>query len=137
MKVRKYTINGHEYEVAVNSVTGNHAEVTVNGVKYQVETGGTGEKSVQAASVAVQSPVQKTSPVPAGHGRTVDAPLPGVIVSLAVSVGDAVKAGQVVAVLEAMKMENEIQAEWDGTVTAVNVSKGDSVLEGTPVVTIG
>ena len=64
------------------------------------------------------------------------APLPGVIVEVKVSPGEVVKAGQVVAVLEAMKMENEIQAESDGVVTAVNVSQGDSVLEGAPIVTI-
>ena len=59
------------------------------------------------------------------------------IVSVNVNVGDVVKAGQTVAVLEAMKMENDIQAECDGTVTAVKVAKGDSVLEGAVIVTIG
>jgi biotin carboxyl carrier protein len=63
-------------------------------------------------------------------------PLPGVIIAVKVNVGDAVKAGQTVAVLEAMKMENDIQAECDGTVTAVKVAKGDSVLEGAVIVTI-
>jgi biotin carboxyl carrier protein len=63
--------------------------------------------------------------------------LPGVIIAVKVNVGDAVKAGQTVAVLEAMKMENDIQAECDGTVTAVKVAKGDSVLEGATIVTIG
>ena len=64
-------------------------------------------------------------------------PLPGVIIAVKVNVGDAVKAGQEVAVLEAMKMENSIEATHDGTVTAIHVAKGDSVLEGAPVVTIG
>ena len=63
-------------------------------------------------------------------------PLPGVIITLKVNVGDTVKPGQVVAVLEAMKMENDIEAEFGGTVTAVNVAKGDSVLEGAAIVTI-
>ena len=71
------------------------------------------------------------------EGKAVTSPLPGVIIAVKVNVGDAVKAGQVVAILEAMKMENEIQAESDGTVTAVNVAKGDSVLEGAAIVTIG
>ena len=65
-----------------------------------------------------------------------NAPLPGVIVEVSVKVGDTVKQGQQVAVLEAMKMENAIEAESAGTVTAIHVSKGDSVLEGAPVVTI-
>ena len=64
-------------------------------------------------------------------------PLPGVIIAIKVNVGDSVKAGQEVAVLEAMKMENSIEAEHDGTVTAIHVAKGDSVLEGAAVVTIG
>ena len=64
-------------------------------------------------------------------------PLPGVIIAVKVNIGDSVKAGQEVAVLEAMKMENSIEATHDGTVTAIHVSKGDSVLEGAAVVTIG
>ena len=63
-------------------------------------------------------------------------PLPGVIISVNVKVGDAVKAGQVVAILEAMKMENEIQAESDGTVAAVCVAKGDTIQEGDAIVTL-
>ena len=63
--------------------------------------------------------------------KAVMSPLPGVIIAVKVNVGDTVKAGDVVAVLEAMKMENEIQSEYDGTVSSVNVSQGDSVLEGT------
>ena len=73
---------------------------------------------------------------PAGAGKAVTSPLPGVIIEVAVKEGQAVKAGQKVAVIEAMKMENEIQAETDGTVTAVLVSKGDSVLEGAEIVKI-
>lgn len=97
--------------------------------------------SVTAAPVvaAPVAEVQKTAPVvkkPEASGKVVVAPLPGVIIGLKVSVGDVVKAGQVVAVLEAMKMENDIQAEFDGTVTAVNVAQGDSVLEGAVIVMI-
>ena len=68
--------------------------------------------------------------------KAIKSPLPGVIVAVKVNVGDAVKAGQVVAVLEAMKMENEIQSEYDGTVASVNVSQGDSVLEGALIVSL-
>ena len=73
---------------------------------------------------------------PAGAGEKVNSPLPGVIVEVSVKEGQAVKSGQKVAVLEAMKMENEISAPKDGTITAIHVNKGDSILEGAPIVTI-
>ena len=140
----KYRINDTEYNVEINSFHGNKAEVSVNGVVYQVEIGGN-EAPVSAPVPSapapfVQAPVQAAAPkqtVATGGGKPVTAPLPGVIIGVKVNVGDCVKAGQVVAILEAMKMENEIQAEFDGTVTAVNVAQGDSILEGAPIVTIG
>lgn len=144
MKEYKFKINGNEYNVAVNSVSGNIADVTVNGTSYQIEMENAPAAPVQAApSTPVQSvaaPVQPSAapaaPKPAAGGKAVTSPLPGVIIAVKVNPGDAVKAGQVVAILEAMKMENEIQAEHDGTVTSVNVAKGDSVLEGAAIVTI-
>lgn len=141
MKTYKFKINGNEYNVAINSISGNVADVNVNGTAYQVEL-----EETPAAPVAVapqpETPAAPAQPVqaaakPSGAGKAVLAPLPGVIIALKVNVGDVVKAGQVVAVLEAMKMENEIQAEFDGTVTAINVAKGDSVLEGAAIVTLG
>ena len=134
-KKMQYRINDIEYNVEINSFSGNKAEVTVNGVVYQVEIG-----SNEPSAPAVQPSVQVSEPkqtVAAGCGKPINAPLPGVIIGVMVNVGDTVKAGQVVAVLEAMKMENEIQAEFDGVVTSVYVSQGDSILEGTPIVTIG
>ncbi|MBQ6243627.1 MAG: acetyl-CoA carboxylase biotin carboxyl carrier protein subunit, partial [Bacteroidales bacterium] len=77
------------------------------------------------------------APKPAGAGKIIESPLPGVIISVDVKEGQAVKRGQKVAVIEAMKMENEILAECDGTITAVHVKQGDSVLEGADIVTIG
>ena len=142
MKQYKFKINGNEYNVAVNSVSGNIADVTVNGTPYQVELENAPAAPVQAipaqAAPAAQTAAAPAAPKPApsGAGKAVKSPLPGVIISVNVNVGDAVKAGQVVAVLEAMKMENEIQAESDGTVTAVHVGKGDSVLEGASIVTL-
>lgn len=141
----KYIINDMEYNVTVNSVAGDKAEVTVNGVVYQVkiennEVVNAFPASVQPAAAPVAAaPVSPAAPAApaAGVGKPVKSPLPGVIVAVKVKVGDAVKNGQVVAVLEAMKMENEIQAEFDGVVTSVNVSQGDSILEGAPIVTIG
>lgn len=145
MKEYKFKINGNDYNVAVNSVSGNIADVTVNGTSYQVEMENAPAAPIQAVSpVAVPAPVAAApaaptspSPKPAAGGKQITSPLPGVIIAVKVNAGDAVKAGQVVAILEAMKMENEIQAESDGTVTAVNVAKGDSVLEGAAIVTLG
>ena len=147
MKTYRFKINGNGYEVAINSVEGQTASVTVNGTPYTVELEEAPAAPVQVAPVqaapvqaaAVHSaPAQPAASAPAsGAGKAVTSPLPGVIIAIKVNVGDVVKAGQEVAVLEAMKMENSIEATHDGTVTAINVSKGDSVLEGAPVVTIG
>lgn len=147
MKEYSFKINGNRYDVAVNSVSGNIADVTVNGVSYQVEMENASAPAQTSAAPAPASavqapsaPVQTASPAPAsatGQGKPVTSPLPGVIIDIKVKVGDTVKAGQTIAVLEAMKMENDIQAEWDGVITAVNASKGDSVLEGAAIVTIG
>ena len=143
MKEYKFKINGNEYNVAVNSVSGNIADVTVNGASYKVEMENAPAAPVQAVQPA--APVQTAAPTPApakttpaasGAAKAVKSPLPGVIISVNVNVGDAVKAGQVVAILEAMKMEIEIQAESDGTVAAVCVAKGDSIQEGDAIVTL-
>ena len=141
----KYIINDMEYNVTVNSVAGDKAEVTVNGVVYQVKiennevVNAVPASAQPAAAPVAAAPVSPAAPAApaAGAGKPVKSPLPGVSVAVKVKVGDTVKNGQVVAVLEAMKMENEIQAEFDGVVTSVNVSQGDSILEGAPIVTIG
>ena len=143
MKTYKFKINGNEYNVEINSVEGSNASVTVNGTAYQVELENAPAAPVQAAPAPVSSapaPVQSApaapKPAASGAGKAVTSPLPGVIIGIKVNVGDTVKAGQEVAVLEAMKMENSIEATHDGTVTAIHVAKGDSVLEGAAVVTI-
>ena len=152
-----FRINGHDYQVDVNSVEGGIADVTVNGTDYKVEladavpapaqqavrpapqTVSTSAPAVtpQATAPAPQAAQTATASAPQGKGEVVTAPLPGVILDIKVKVGDAVKAGQTVAVLEAMKMENEIESTASGTVTAVNAGKGDSVLEGAAIITIG
>ncbi len=147
MKTYKFRINGKDYTVDINGIEGKNADVTVNGVAYNVEL----ENEVAAAPAPVagsgvpasaEKPVENASApaavpaAPAGAGTTVKSPLPGVIISIDVKEGQAVKKGQKVAVLEAMKMENEIQADADGTVTAILVSKGDSVLEGADLLKI-
>ena len=142
MKTYKFKINGNEYNVDINSVEGNIADVTVNGASYKVEM----DTPVAPAAPVAASPVQApaaAAPAPAsapaaskGEGTTVTSPLPGVIIEVSVKEGQTVKAGQKVAVIEAMKMENEIQAPSDGTVTAILIHKGDSVLEGAEIVKI-
>jgi glutaconyl-CoA/methylmalonyl-CoA decarboxylase subunit gamma len=140
----KFKINGGEYEVTVNGIENNVADVQVNGTQYKVEIENA-PKASPAAPVAAGAPAQAAAPAAApaaepqassGAGETVTSPLPGVIIEVSVTVGQAVKAGQKVAVLEAMKMENEIQAPKDGKITAIHVSKGDSILEGANIVTI-
>ena len=142
MKAYKFHINGNEYNVVINSGEGKNALVTVNGKDYTVELE---DDSPAPASFAPQAPAAQKSAAPAANaapapatenGKAVTSPLPGVIISINVKVGDQVKEGQEVAVLEAMKMENSIEAGFSGTITAVHVSKGDSVPEGAPVVTI-
>lgn len=143
MKTYKFKINGKDYEVAINSVEGKNASVTVNGADYQVELENAPAAAPAAPAAAPAPAVQAQAsaapaakPVAAGPGKKVTSPLPGVIIEVSVKEGQAVKAGQKVAVIEAMKMENEIAAESDGTVTAIHVAKGDSVLEGADIVTI-
>lgn len=145
MKEYRFKINGNEYKVEINSIDGSNAAVTVNGKAYSVEMEGMSAGSpavvpqapaVPAQSAASQAQSPAPAPKPSGKGKPVTAPLPGVIIEISVREGQAVKAGQKVAVLEAMKMENEIQATEDGVVTAIHVAKGDSVLEGANIVTI-
>lgn len=145
MKQYKFKINGNDYNVAINSTNGNLADVTVNGVSYQVEMensmpAAAPVQAVPQASAPAPQPAAAAAPAPAakpaGEGKAVTSPLPGVIIEVSVKEGDTVAAGQKVAVLEAMKMENEIQAEKAGVVTKIHVSKGDSVLEGASIVTI-
>ncbi len=146
MKTYQFRINGNEYNVEINSVEGNLADVTVNGAAYKVEMenapatpaapAATANPAAQAMQDAPAAAPAKPAPAPAGAGKAITSPLPGVIIEVSVKEGQAVKAGQKVAVIEAMKMENEIQAASDGTVTAVLVNKGDSVLEGTEIVKI-
>ena len=90
-----------------------------------------------AAAPAAQAAPAAAAPKPAGAGKIIESPRPGVIISVDVKEGQAVKRGQKVAVIEAMKMENEILAECDGTISAIHVKQGDSVLEGADIVTIG
>ncbi len=152
MKQYKYTINGADYDVTIDSLNGNKAKVIVNGMSFDVEMQGTLNESdlpdapaadasaAPAAPKAAASAAAPKAAAPAGapgKGTPVKAPLPGVVTAINVNVGQKVKKGETVVVLEAMKMENNIAAECEGTVTSVCVAQGDSVMEGTVLVTVG
>jgi len=141
MKQYKFTINGKEYNVSVGEAEGKILPVNVNGADYEVELENAPAAAPAAPKAAATAPAQEApkaaaAPAPAG-GKVIKSPLPGIIISVDVKEGQAVKRGQKVAVIEAMKMENDILAEADGTITAIHVGKGDSVLEGADIVTIG
>ena len=143
MKTYKYTINGTQYEVAIGDIADNIATVTVNGEEYKVEMEPEAEpekkKVVVKTGAAKESAPEADAPAASGPVNTANAlkaPLPGVITEIKVAVGDEVKAGDVVLVLEAMKMANNLEAEKGGTVTAILVKQGASVMEDTPLVVI-
>lgn len=109
--------------------------VTVNGVVYEVEVEEVGAGSAVSAPVAQKAaPAPKAAP--AGNGTPVTAPMQGTILKVAVTNGQQVKKGDLVCLLEAMKMENEIFAPCDGTVTSVTASKGQTVATGEIIATI-
>ena len=146
MKQFKYTINGIIYQVTVNKVEDTIAEVEVNGTPYKVVM----DKPAKKQVVTVKRPVQAltssapgvtSTPVPVRPASTstagvVKSPLPGVVIDVNCKVGDTIKKGQTLLVLEAMKMENTIPSDREGVVTEIKINKGDSVLEGADLVII-
>lgn len=142
MKNFKFKINGTDYNVDINEVEGQEIKLNVNGTDYNV----TVDAEVKQKPV-VKRPTPKAAPAPAaaaapapaasGAGTKVTTPLPGTILDVFVNVGDKVNVGQRVVLLEAMKMENNIECDVAGTVTEVKCRKGDSVLEGDVLVVIG
>lgn len=134
-KEYKYTINGNKYEVAIGDVVENMVTVNVNGEEYKVEM----EPEPEVEKVVVKPVVAKPTAAPSGRANSnnaLKAPLPGVITEIRVNVGDEVQAGDVVLVLEAMKMANNIEAEKSGKITAVCVQPGQSVMEDDALVVI-
>ena len=161
----QYTVKGVDYEVEIQDIEGNIANVTVNGIPFEVEmkqpvkagkqkvklseerkaegseerkAEGSEErrvKSEESNSSSVSAASTSSTPT-AAAGKPVVAPLPGTINEIKVKVGDKVNAGDTVVILEAMKMQNNIEAETSGTITSINVNKGDAVMEGDTLVTI-
>ena len=126
MREFKFTIDGKQYNAAVNELEDNFAEVTINGKTYKVEL----DKEEAPAAAAVRRPAAAASSaaVPAGV-MTVKSPLPGSIVKVLVKAGQAVKKGDVLLTMESMKMENNVTAEADGTVKAIYVEPGKTVMQ--------
>ncbi len=110
--------------------------LNVNGTAYEVTVEEIQGGAAAPAPVAAPAPAPAPAPAAAGSGEPVSAPMPGTLLDVKVSVGQAVKSGDVLMILEAMKMENEIMAPKDGTVTSVSATKGASVQSGDVLCTI-
>ena len=158
----QYTVKGVDYEVEIQDIEGNIANVTVNGIPFEVEMkqpvkagkqkvhlsepgsqqgANCSKESLDLQSTASSKKADNANSEPAANttsadGKPVVAPLPGTINDIKVKVGDTVNAGDTVVVLEAMKMQNNIEAETTGTIASINVNKGDAVMEGDTLVTI-
>ena len=153
MNKYQYKVKGVDYEVEIAEVEGNIAKVNVNGIPFEVEL----QKPINAAKhPSMNTPkVQAPRPAPpapaaspasapaaapaavAGAGTPLKAPLPGTVTEVKVQVGQQVNVGDTVLVLEAMKMQNNIEAETAGQVTSILVKQGDTVMEGAVMLTIG
>lgn len=156
----EYKVKGVDYVVEIQDIEGNIANVTVNGIPFEVEMKQPVKSSKQKVKLSEERRVKSeefnssssatnastatnassattTKPAAAAaSGKPVVAPLPGTINEIKVKVGDKVNTGDTVVVLEAMKMQNNIDAETSGTITSINVNKGDAVMEGDTLVTI-
>lgn len=156
----EYKVKGVDYVVEIQDIEGNIANVTVNGIPFEVEmkqpvkagkqkvklseerrvkseefNSSSSATNASSATSESSAPTTKTAAA-AASGKPVVAPLPGTINEIKVKVGDKVNAGDTVVVLEAMKMQNNIDAETSGTIASINVNKGDAVMEGDTLVTI-
>lgn len=144
----QYKVKGIDYDVEINDVEGNIANVTVNGIAFEVElkqpiktpkahhsTVHTTPKPQAIPKTSVEHP-RPAAPISTGIGTPLKSPLPGTITSVEVNVGDKVNEGDTVIVLEAMKMQNNIEAEQSGTIKEILVKQGDAVLEGSTLLVI-
>ncbi len=143
MEKYQYKVKGVDYDVEIEDIKGNIANVTVNGIPFEVEMKKQAKVAKPKFRIENVAKVEKPAPVKEektavqpSDGTPVTAPLPGTINEIKVKVGDKVRVGDTVVVLEAMKMQNNIEAETEGTIASVNVAKGDAVNEGDTLVTI-
>ncbi|HPD64635.1 MAG TPA: acetyl-CoA carboxylase biotin carboxyl carrier protein subunit [Bacteroidia bacterium] len=148
MKNFKFIINGNEYSVSIENIEDNVADVEVNGTHYKVEL----QKEIKmtktpklvrpvavpTTDVAKTTPTGSTTPVQVSENDyNVMSPLPGVILEIKVKPGDVVSVGQRLMLIEAMKMENHIDADRAGKVKSINVNVGDNVMQGDVLLVIG
>jgi glutaconyl-CoA/methylmalonyl-CoA decarboxylase subunit gamma len=130
MKNFKFKIEGKDYNIALEETDSNIVKLNVNGKDYNVEL----DKEVQKPTTVKRKPVVKAAAAPqppakTGGVKSVKAPLPGSILEIKVKTGAQVKPGDVVLIMEAMKMENNVIAEHEGEVTAINVNLGQAVMQ--------
>jgi biotin carboxyl carrier protein len=140
MKKYKFTINGESYAVEINNVEDQHIELEVNGTTYSVAI----DREIKQTktptlmrSVAVPSTDQGAAVKVGAKTGQIKSPLPGTVLDIFVKQGDRVDIGQKVLLLEAMKMENNIESDKAGTVTELKISKGSNVMEGDVLIIIG
>ena len=141
MKKFKFTIRGNEYEVEINDFEGDIAKIEVNGTKYDVEVHQEQVKTTKTPTlvrsrVPVERKDSKIKKSVSSRAYPLVAPLPGSIFKILMSVGDEVKKGDTILIMEAMKMENNIQSEKDGVIASIKVKEGDTVLQNDVLVEI-
>ena len=147
MKDYSLKINGQNYNVQIDDVNEDStaARVIVNGTAYEVETAATSKPQVAPApkeansamiKPATAAPSPRLNAVAPSSGYTVKCPLPGTVLSVKVAVGDTVSRGQTLVILEAMKMENNIDADREGRVKEICVQQGATVMEGDNLIVI-
>ena len=145
MNTYKYTVNGKDYTVEIEEIEGNKANVNVNGRPFEIELKKPMKSTTANKPVHIEAP--KPTPVavqqPAavrqqevGAGAKITCPLPVTLTYIMVEFVDTVKSGDTVVILEAMKMQNSIEADHDGTITSILVKEGETVMEGAILVTI-
>ena len=150
MKEFAFKINGAEYKCAVEELEAGKTKVTVNGKVYEVETEAAAAPAPKpaakpapaapkpaAAPAAPKAEAPKPAAAPAACGIQVKSPLPGSVIKVLVSEGQAVKKGDTLLTLESMKMENAIMAEQDGTVKQIAVAAGQNVMQDDLLIVLG
>ncbi len=142
MKRFKFAIRGNDYDVEVRDIEDNVAEVEVNGTVYQVDIKLDKPiiktpKLMRSITTPNNSSGQKTNDPANTKGLIIKSPLPGIILEIKKKVGDSIKVGETILVMEAMKMENDVKADVDGIILSLKVNVNDAVLEGDALVEIG
>ena len=150
MKEFAFKLNGAEYKCAVEEIEAGKTKVTVNGKVYEVETEASAPAAKPAAKPAPVAPKPAAAPAaapkaeakansqePTANGQQVKSPLPGSVIKVLVSEGQAVKKGDTLLTLESMKMENAIMAEADGTVKQIAVTPGQNVMQDDLLIVLG